>query len=230
MIVTSSSNPDRRARRLHGIRLRLRRLCLAGNPLTLVVTGLRRHELLGLRWRHVDLIGNVLRVERSKSEAGERSVAIPPRLAEALWQHRRRSNYRGDDERVFRHPQRGSLLHATRFRADLGAALERAGISDHLRPFHDLRHASLTLGVVDGESALALMTRAGHASMSTTKVYLHLAGPVFRDEAERLGRALLTDPGPDHDDDGAAALYPAVYPSESISADLGESEPARQAE
>ena len=38
---------------------------------------------------------------------------------------------------------------------------------------------------------LALMTRAGHANMSTTKTYLHLAGTVFRDEAERLEARLL---------------------------------------
>jgi hypothetical protein len=35
------------------------------------------------------------------------------------------------------------------------------------------------------------MTKAGHASMAVTKTYLHLAGVVFRDEAERLERRLL---------------------------------------
>jgi hypothetical protein len=31
------------------------------------------------------------------------------------------------------------------------------------------------------------MTKAGHADMKTTKLYMHMAGVVFRDEAERLG-------------------------------------------
>ncbi len=35
------------------------------------------------------------------------------------------------------------------------------------------------------------MTKAGHASMATTKRYLHLAGTVFRDEADALERRLL---------------------------------------
>ena len=35
------------------------------------------------------------------------------------------------------------------------------------------------------------MARAGHRSMKTTNVYLHLAGVVFRDEAEALERRLL---------------------------------------
>jgi hypothetical protein len=40
------------------------------------------------------------------------------------------------------------------------------------------------------------MTKAGHANMSTTKRYLHLAGVVFRDEAEALERRLLNGSGP----------------------------------
>jgi hypothetical protein len=35
------------------------------------------------------------------------------------------------------------------------------------------------------------MTRAGHTNMPTSKKYLHLAGTVFRDEAERLEDRLL---------------------------------------
>lgn len=35
------------------------------------------------------------------------------------------------------------------------------------------------------------MAKAGHRSMSTTKTYLHLAGVVFRDEADALERRLL---------------------------------------
>ena len=39
---------------------------------------------------------------------------------------------------------------------------------------------------------IALMARAGHSSMATTKGYLHLAGVGFRDEADALERRLLT--------------------------------------
>ena len=44
-----------------------------------------------------------------------------------------------------------------------------AGVEGDLRPFHDPRHASLTNGAAAGESPIALMTRAGHANMATTK-------------------------------------------------------------
>jgi hypothetical protein len=41
-----------------------------------------------------------------------------------------------------------------------------------------------------GASPIAVMTTAGHASMATTKKYLHLAGSVFREEAARLEERL----------------------------------------
>jgi integrase len=159
--------------------------------LTAVLLGLRRSELQALRWRDLDLLEAILRVERSKSEAGERSIAIPPSLLKALSDHYQRTTYRGDDELVFCHPERGTIYRPYVFAAALKAALKAAGVEAELRPFHDLRHASLTNGAAAGESPIALMTRAGHSDMATTRVYLHLAGTVFRDEAERLEDRLL---------------------------------------
>ena len=51
-------------------------------------------------------------------------------------------------------------------------------------------HTSLTNGAAAGEGPVALMTRAGHSDMATTRIYLHLAGTVFRDEADALERRL----------------------------------------
>ncbi len=159
--------------------------------LTVVLTGVRRFELQGLSWRDVDLVESVLRVRESKSEEGERSIALSPMLAEALWQHRRRSSFQGEDELVFGHPTRGTKFNHKWFAAEFRSALKAAGIDDYVRPFHDLRHASLTNGAAAGESPIALMTRAGHRNMKTTQVYLHLAGVVFRDEAAALEQRLL---------------------------------------
>ena len=66
-----------------------------------------------------------------------------------------------------------------------------SGFAPTNTPFHDLRHSSLTNGAAAGEQPIALMARAGHRSMSTTKGYLHLAGVVFLDEADALERRLL---------------------------------------
>jgi hypothetical protein len=64
-----------------------------------------------------------------------------------------------------------------------------------VRPWHDLRHTAITNDAAAGSSELAVMAKAGHLSMSTTKTYLHLAGVVFRDEADALERRLLGGPG-----------------------------------
>jgi integrase/recombinase XerD len=154
--------------------------------LTLMLTGIRRFELWSLRWRDVDLIESVMRIRDSKSEEGVRSIALAPALAEEFWQHRRASKFHREDELVFCNPKRGSRIDPDWFAAELRAALAAAGVDGYVRPFHDLRHASLTNGAAAGEQPLELMTRAGHRSMATTKQYLHLAGVVFPDAAKAL--------------------------------------------
>jgi integrase len=184
--------------------------------LTLMLTGIRRFELQALRWRDVDLIESVLRIRESKSEEGERSIALSPTLAEALWQRRRGSAFKGDEEYVFAHPDRGSKMDDEWYADQFRAALRAAGITDYVRPFHDARHASLTNGAAAGERPLELMARAGHRSMSTTNQYVHLAGVTFPDAALALEGRLL----------GGRTFYP----SEKISDDLGEPEPAEEAD
>jgi integrase len=60
----------------------------------------------------------------------------------------------------------------------------RAKISVELRPFHDGRHASITIAAAAGVAPGALQARAGHADLGTTQRYIDLAGVLFRDEAE----------------------------------------------
>jgi len=60
-----------------------------------------------------------------------------------------------------------------------------------LRPFHDLRVTSITNDAIAGANPVALMTKAGHSSMATTRRYLRLAGVVFREEADALEQRLL---------------------------------------
>ncbi len=183
--------------------------------LTLMLTGVRRFELQALRWRDVDLITNVLRVRESKSEEGERSIALSPTLSEALWQHRRATATRETTSSCFCHPKSGRKLDQDWYAGEFRTALAAAGITDYVRPFHDARHASLTNGAAAGERPLELMARAGHRSMTTTNQYVHLAGVTFPDAALALEDRLL----------GGRTFYP----SESTSADVSEPEPAEQA-
>jgi integrase len=171
--------------------------------LTVVGAGLRRGEVLGLRWRDVDLAdpaGAVLRVRETfvrdaedtpKSEAGERTIALGPKLAEELWQHRRRTAFSGDDERVFCHQQKGSPLDHKRYARTLRETMAKAKVEKQMRPFHDGRHTSITNSAAAGLSPAALMARAGHSDFKTTQGYIDLAGETFRAEAELLEQRLF---------------------------------------
>ena len=143
--------------------------------LTVVSAGLRRGEILGLRWRDVSLAdpaGATLRVRETwvrgapdtpKSEKCERTIALGERLASELFDHRARTAYQGDDERVFCNPLTGRPLDPKRYAATLRLALKRAKVDGKLRPFHDGRDTSITNAAAAGTSPAALMARAGHS-------------------------------------------------------------------
>jgi integrase len=159
--------------------------------LTLVLTGIRRHELQALRWADVDLLDGVLRVRASKTEDGIRSIALSPALVDALQEHYQRTAFKGDAELVFCHPTRGTVYREHVFAEQFRAALKEAKVEGYVRPFHDLRHTALTNEAAAGSGPIPLMAKAGHSNMKTTQIYLHLAGTVFRDEAAALEQRLL---------------------------------------
>jgi integrase len=171
--------------------------------LTVVSAGLRRGEILGLRWGDValaDPAGATLRVRETwvrgatdtpKSEKSERTIALGERLAYELFDHRARTAYQGDDERVFANPLTGRPLDPKRYAETLKLALKRAKVDRPMRPFHDGRHTSITNAAAAGTPPAALMARAGHSDFATTQGYIDLAGEVFREEAERLEERLF---------------------------------------
>src|SRR5436190_7659466 len=170
--------------------------------LTVVSAGLRCGEVLGLRWRDVSLAdpaGATLRVRETwvrgqvdtpKSERSERTISIGW-LAAELFDHRGRTAFAGDDERVFCNPRTGGVLDERRYAVTYRLALARAGITDYIRPFHDGRHTSLTNAAAAGMSPAALMARAGHSDFKTTQGYIDLAAESFREEEEKLDARLF---------------------------------------
>lgn len=169
--------------------------------LTAAFTGLRRGELLALRWRDVDFNGSVIRVRASYGEAGlttpksgkVRSVPMAPDVAAALARLGTRRWWTSDDDLVFV-GESGGYLDGSALRRRYDAALTRAGLR-RLR-FHDLRHTFGTrmIGMADIRRVQEWM---GHANIQTTMKYLHYA-PRAEDarlvaEAFRLPEAPATD-------------------------------------
>ena len=147
--------------------------------LTAAFTGLRRGELLALRWRDVDFAGSTIRVRGNYSEgvlttpkSGKvRAVPMAPDVASALARLGDRQNWFGDDDLVFVGTA-GSYLDGSALRRRYGAALERAGLRQ-LR-FHDLRHTFGTRMIAKADIR-RVQEWMGHSSIQTTMQYLHYA-------------------------------------------------------
>jgi integrase len=159
--------------------------------LTAAFTGLRRGELLALRWRDVDFTGSVIRV-RASYAAGKlttpksgkvRSVPMAPSVAAALARLGERELFIGDDDLLFC-GEAGGYLDGSALRRRYAAALARAG----LRPlrFHDLRHTFGTRMIAKADIR-RVQEWMGHADVQTTMRYLHYAPR--GDEAELVAEA-----------------------------------------
>ena len=147
--------------------------------LTAAFTGLRRGELLALRWRDVDFAGSLLRVRASYCAGAEtapksgkvRAVPLAPEVATRLTRLSDRARWTGDEDLVFV-GETGGHRDGSALRRRYDAALTRAGLR-RLR-FHDLRHTFGTTMIAHAD-ILRVKEWMGHADVQTTMRYLHYA-------------------------------------------------------
>jgi integrase len=159
--------------------------------LTAAFTGLRRGEVLGLRWRDVDFTGSTIRVRASYAaghlttpKSGKvRAVPMAPDVASALAKLGDRERYTGDDDFVFA-GEAGLPLDGDALSSRYRDALARAG----LRPlrFHDLRHTFGTRMIAKADIR-RVQEWMGHADIQTTMKYLHYAPR--QEDAELVAKA-----------------------------------------
>jgi len=163
--------------------------------LTAAFSGLRRGELVALRWRDVDFEQRAIRVQGSfslgevvtpKSGKG-RSVPLVADVATQLARLRQRERLTGPDDPVFPGVT-GDHLDASALRRRFAAVRKAAA----LRPlrFHDLRHTFGSLAI-NQASIVQVQAWMGHADVQTTSRYLHHKSRA--DEADLLARAFETD-------------------------------------
>jgi integrase len=159
---------------------------------TAMYAGLRRGELLALRWEDVDLAGGVIHVERSwdakegavgpKSRAGWRTVPIPAALRDYLVEHKLRS---GRHVGLVFGTSYAQPFTPSNVRKRANAAWLRAG----LEPIglHECRHTFASLMIAAGVNAKALSAYMGHSSVTITlDRYGHLMPGNETEAAARL--------------------------------------------
>src|SRR3954454_3399833 len=163
--------------------------------LTAAFTGLRRGELVALRWRDVHFAAQRIRVSGSYSggrlttpKSGKvRAGPMTPALAAALARLGQREYFTGKDELVFP-GSLGNYLDASALSRRYRAALKRA----ELRPlrFHDLRHTFGTRMIAKADIR-RVQEWMGHADVATTMKYLHYVERP--DEARLVAEAFEVD-------------------------------------
>ena len=179
--------------------------------LYLVATGvgLRKGELLGLRWEDVDLNAGRLRVRVAlqriegtlqlvelKTRRSRRSVALPQLAVRSLRFHQVHQM----EERVAAGDiwQESGLVFTTAIGTPLEPrnvtrhfhnALEKAGLPR--QRFYDLRHTCASLLLAQGIQPRVLMEILGHSQISLTmNTYAHVMPQLERDAADKMNAAL----------------------------------------
>lgn len=129
-------------------------------------TGMRRGEILNLKWSDIDLNINLITVNQTNSKGKKaRKVYINSTLKKILLELKIRS---GGNDYVFLDNEGQPLRE---IKNGFKAACRRAGIQG-LR-FHDLRHTAATRMVESGASIVAISRILGHSDIKTTMRYTH---------------------------------------------------------
>jgi integrase len=190
---------ERRRQRVLG-RAEIERLLAACAPrdrlmlATVLYTGLRISELLGLVWDDVDFEAGVIhvRAQLSRAHRGDPARRVPPKtvasvrdvplvaqLARLLNAHRQRSRFARGGDWVFATTRGTPYGHRNVSRRCLGRAAQLAGLNDDGWPplrFHDLRHTFASHLIVDLGLDPAQVSRIlGHARIPIKlDIYTHL--------------------------------------------------------
>jgi integrase len=162
--------------------------------------GLRRGEVCALRVTDVNLEEGTVHVHKNwvellqapvrfekdpKTEAGKRTVNIPPHVIPILVEH----------QRLYAGPEFFNIgLDGRRARGDtiyqaFVRAREEVGID---MTFHDLRHTGQTMAAAAGANLADLMRRLGHSSSVAALRYLHAVEGRDKEIAQNLSRMAQT--------------------------------------
>ena len=181
-----------------------------------IVTGMRRGEILGLRWQDIDWDKSTIHIVQSmvatpagpiitdtKTSSGRRSVVISDGLVALLKEHRER----GLEEDVFRGSrnvevqssaqlvftsERGTPLNPRNLLRHLQSACERAGVPKI--PFHALRHTHATIMLKKGVHPKIVSERLGHSRVGVTlDIYSHVLPGMQAEAASLAELAVLPD-------------------------------------
>jgi site-specific recombinase XerD len=160
----------------------------------MLLGGLRRCEVLGLRFVDVQVADRRVFVVEGKG-GHHRVVPVANRFFDALgdYLHDERPATASTDQLfvVLKGPRRGQPLSAEGLDEVLDGARRRAGLQR--ATCHQLRHTCLTRLREAGMALEAVQAQAGHLSIESTRVYLHLTNDWLAEEYRRAAALIDAD-------------------------------------
>ena len=165
-------------------------------------SGLRRGELLALRWDDLNVKDRILSVSKQvtridgelvvtepKTKNSVRKVALSQQAVALLVQEHEQHP---DSPILFPSPRTGGYWSPDAVSRINRKLLAKAGIEEHVR-FHDLRHTFATMALSSGVDVKTLSSMLGHYSAGfTLDTYTHITNDMQRGAAEKIGGFMET--------------------------------------
>lgn len=177
-----------------------------------ITAGLRRGEILGLRWKDVDLdartasicknlvlVNNKPVLQEPKTRRSARLVTLPYVTVQALLEHKQkqdreklRASITYQDYDLIVATSLGTPVNPRNLIRNFEQILKVAGLP-RIR-FHDLRHTHATLMLRQGEHPKVISERLGHSNISITMdTYSHVIPNMQFEAVDRFERMLFND-------------------------------------
>lgn len=165
-------------------------------------SGLRRGELLALRWDDLNVRDRILSVSKQvtridgelvvtepKTKNSVRKVALSQQAVDMLVKEHEQHP---DNPILFPSPRTGGYWSPDAVSRINRKLLAKAGIEEHVR-FHDLRHTFATMALSSGVDVKTLSSMLGHYSAGfTLDTYTHITNDMQRGAAEKIGGFMET--------------------------------------
>ena len=150
-------------------------------------TGMRKGEILGLKWENVHLHeGYILITEENSKSKKSRNVPMSGPVASALGGVPREGDF------VFYNPKtKAPILDV---KTAFHTAIRRAGLKKGVR-FHDLRHSAASAMIRAGVDLVTVSKILGHATIQMTMRYVHASPENMKKAVDILGAMIEERPG-----------------------------------
>jgi integrase len=181
--------------------------------LVAVTTGMRRGELLALRWSDIDFENGFIYIRRSvgrvpkmgfvendpKTRMSKRKITLPDVVIKALKEHQLRQEQakqlvskRWQEHNIVFPNKFGGFHYTNRMLITFHALVAKAGLP-RIR-FHDLRHSAATILLIKGVHPKVVQELLGHSKISITMdIYSHVLPSMQKDAMDTMDQIFKSD-------------------------------------